>query len=297
MTEAQLPTILLIADLPGTERLFANLSENEALHAVDRCNKRMNRAIEAYSGLIIEHQDHRWLAHFSDADEALHGALEIRQRIADLPPAGGQHLIARVALGLATGDRSPSLALLALGKAGEILCSAQALAQLETPTPGSLVPLPAERLNSTVDQENPPFFIPGAALPGGHAAEVSPQANPSDAIVQAPVRKHHRRLCVRHQGKSLLLDEKTPLLTIGRDPENMLVIDDRKVSRHHARIECRDDGFYLSDTSTNGSFLQRAGKAEKLLRQQVIRLSGRGQLCLGSSCNDVSAAIIELEPL
>ncbi len=295
MTESQFPAVLLMADIPGTERLFASLAENEALHAVDRCTKRMIRAIEAYSGLIIESRDYRWQAHFPNTEAALHGALEIRQRVADLPPAGGQHLIARIALGPA-GYPDPTAELLALGKAGEILCSPQLIAQLASPMVDNWMPLPAERLTTTVNRESPPFFIPGAPLTGGPVPQTPPTDTTELPAGPRPT-KHHRRLCIRHEGKSLLLDEKTPLLTIGRDAQNMLVIDDRKVSRHHARIEYREDGFYLSDTSTNGSFLQRTGKAERLLRQQVVRLSGSARLCLGSSCQEINAAIIELEPL
>ena len=44
------------------------------------------------------------------------------------------------------------------------------------------------------------------------------------------------------------------LLTIGRAPDNRLVIRDRSVSRHHARIQARHGSLVLSDlSSTNGT--------------------------------------------
>ncbi len=47
-----------------------------------------------------------------------------------------------------------------------------------------------------------------------------------------------------------------PVLTVGRDPSNDLVIEHRLVSRRHARFEKDDVGFYVHDLdSTNGTFV------------------------------------------
>lgn len=45
-------------------------------------------------------------------------------------------------------------------------------------------------------------------------------------------------------------------LLIGRDPDCDVVLPERVVSRHHATIERRDDGYYLADhDSKNGTFV------------------------------------------
>jgi pSer/pThr/pTyr-binding forkhead associated (FHA) protein len=47
-----------------------------------------------------------------------------------------------------------------------------------------------------------------------------------------------------------------PVLTIGRDPSNDLVVEHRLASRRHARFERDDIGFYVRDLdSTNGTFV------------------------------------------
>ena len=94
------------------------------------------------------------------------------------------------------------------------------------------------------------------------------------------------RLCVRHRGKAFLLDDKTPVLTIGRDLGCKLIIDDRKASRQHARVERRNDGFYLVDTSTNGCFVTLSGRQEVMVRRHEIQLESRGQISFGNSGND-----------
>lgn len=105
------------------------------------------------------------------------------------------------------------------------------------------------------------------------------------------------RLCLRYRGKAFLLDEKTPVLTIGRDLGCKLVVDDRKASRQHARVEKRSDGFYLVDTSTNGSFVEINGRQEVLVRRNDIPLEHTGRITFGGSGNDAASESADFEHL
>ena len=59
-----------------------------------------------------------------------------------------------------------------------------------------------------------------------------------------------------------------PVLTIGRDPGNDLVIDDKQTSRRHARFEQDETGFYIRDLdSTNGTYLN----GEHVVDRQLLR--------------------------
>lgn len=44
-------------------------------------------------------------------------------------------------------------------------------------------------------------------------------------------------------------------ITIGRDPENDIIVDDASISRYHASIKKIGDGFVLIDSSSNGTFV------------------------------------------
>jgi hypothetical protein len=62
-------------------------------------------------------------------------------------------------------------------------------------------------------------------------------------------------------GKKVFLEK--PELLIGRDEQCDLSIPDRRVSRHHARISLRGDGYILTDLgSRNGTFVNGREVAE-----------------------------------
>lgn len=64
-----------------------------------------------------------------------------------------------------------------------------------------------------------------------------------------------------------------PQLTIGRKPENDLVIDNPAVSGHHARIVKEGSAFFIEDlNSTNGTFLNDA-KVQKQKLKNTDRVS------------------------
>lgn len=87
-----------------------------------------------------------------------------------------------------------------------------------------------------------------------------------------------RRAVLRlHQpgGGSKLVPIPTPL-SLGRSPDNDLVIDDPFVSRHHARIVLDGDGHLLCDrNSKRGSFVNREQVVEHRLRSGDVITLGR----------------------
>lgn len=83
-----------------------------------------------------------------------------------------------------------------------------------------------------------------------------------------------------HQEASFAASEFATPLTLGRDPASRVVFDDADdaVSRQHARIERRGDGFVLVDAqSANGLFVNRIRvDGETLLTHGDILQFGRG---------------------
>lgn len=69
--------------------------------------------------------------------------------------------------------------------------------------------------------------------------------------------------------------------TIGRNPDNDLPLNDpdRVISGHHARLDYRDGALWVTDLSTNGTFLNQA--TERLPLRQLVRLTDGDTLTVG----------------
>lgn len=299
MTAVQRKMIVMFADVSGSAGLFEKLGDTEAMHAVERCLKRMKRSIDGYRGRTIQIVGDELLAVFETAEDACLAAIDMQQRISDLPPVSGLKLTIRIGLhsGMVSedgdklkGDVVTNAARIAgIARRDQILCSSVLAAELPESTVISVRPIPELGSIPENGESLPLFHIHWTANEmGGYShSTFGPQSTPPASD----------RLCVRYHGKAFLLDSKTPVLTLGRDLGNKLVIEDRKASRQHARIEKRSDGYYLVDVSTNGCFVTIGKRPEKLIRRQDIQLEGSGRICFGCSGNDASADGAEFEHL
>ena len=84
------------------------------------------------------------------------------------------------------------------------------------------------------------------------------------------------RLLCRFGGHSHLWRLREPSVTLGRGSGNTLVFDDRKVSRHHARIENREDGWRIVDLGSGNGVRVNGRKIETafLAPGDEIRIGG-----------------------
>jgi hypothetical protein len=300
MSAAQRNMIVMFADVAGSTALFERLGDKEAMHAVERCLKRMKRSIDGYKGKTVQVVGDELLGAFEVAEDACQAAIDMQQRIADLPPVSGLKLTIRIGLHCGavvddgkklTGSAISTAARIAgIARRDQILCSSLLVKSLAESTFIAADPVPELGTVSEDGDSLTLFQINWSAYQGATANSALSTFGPSSTT---PV----DRLCVRHRGKAFLLDGKTPVLTIGRDLGCKLIIDDRKASRQHARVERRGDGFYLIDTSTNGCFVTLSGRNEVMVRRNELLLENRGQISFGNSGNDPQADIAEFEHL
>lgn len=286
---------VLFADVSGSTKLYERLGDAEALRAVDRCIKRMERAIEGFRGRLVKTIGDEVMAAFDDAEAAFQSAVEMQQRVHDLPPVSGVKLAIRVGFhyGPAIEDNNDifgdtvntAARIVGLAKSEQILTSKQ-----------TVDTLPNLLQQSTRDLDQ--LSVKGKA-DGVHVFEVlwneteELTMKAASLLSQPPAVK----LCLRYRGRAYLLDEKNPALTLGRDHSNDVVVEDRKASRQHGRIERRGDKFVYIDQSTNGSCIAVAGERETLLRREELLLRGTGKISFGSSSNDPLADCAYFEHL
>jgi len=298
MSPTQNKQVVMFADVSGSAGLFERLGDTEAMHAVERCLKRMKRSIDGYRGRTVQIVGDELLAAFESAEDACQAAIDMQQRIADLPPVSGLKLTIRIGLHVGmvtqegeklTGDAITNTARIAgIARRDQILASSALTAELSEASGVSVRPMP--ELGSIAENGATQNIFQVHWTPHELGKANHSSFGPS-SVAKVD------RLCVRYHGKAFLLDDKTPVLSLGRDPGNKLVIEDRKASRQHARIEKRKDGYYLVDTSTNGCFVKLAGRQEVMVRRHELLLEGVGNISFGTSCNDSSADSADFEHL
>ena len=91
---------------------------------------------------------------------------------------------------------------------------------------------------------------------------------------------------------SFIVSDARPVLLAGREEGNDLVIADRRASRHHARIEWRQNRFVLIDTSTNGTYMVDDAGTEVVLRRREADLPTQGNIGFGYSPQEADAEAI-----
>ena len=278
MTSAATEFAVLFADVSGSTRLYESVGDAAALDTIGRCLATMRTACEGHGGRVVKTIGDEVMAVFPGADHAAEAAAEMQARISEQPVEGRVRLAIRVGFhfgpaieveGDVFGDSVNTAArMAALAKSEQVILSGQ--------TADLLSPL----LRTRVRQ------IDSLTVKGKHKDigifELIWQGPDADltALATRPIHVP-ARILLRHGEREIELNEARPGMTLGRDPQNDVVIADRMASRLHARIERRRDKFVLVDQSSNGTFVTIEGDAEIQLRREEIVLRGRGRATFG----------------
>lgn len=263
----------------GDETLATRVGDDEADRAAARCAHRIERAISAHGGRLIEATRERTLARFDDADAAIQAAVDALDRIRNLPPLRGRKHPARLGVhvgALSTEMGKPSgegvvqaLRIANQCEAEQALASAQAIARLGSAARHLVASRPVAGLDTSR------FDVTVHEIGHGKAE-----------AVRQPLAQRNERLQLRHRNGVVHVEEIRPVVLLGRELGNDIVIGDPRASRQHARIERRHEGFILFDESTNGTYVAVEGQVERLVRQDRLLLTGQGRIGCGFTCEE-----------
>lgn len=293
---------ILTAVISGSARLHEKLGNAEAVRAVDRCAKRIERSVSAFGGRIAQTGEGEVMAVFESVEAALHAAIEMQQRVTDLPPISGVQMAIRVGIsqgelaqaGEAFPENTAKEAALLAGAArpGQILASARMRAAIPT----TLSHLINERQSAAMAEFgiNEPILeitIPESEQPTPYAIESEPPKPASPLTPGTP----GGCLRLRYDGDVVLLNERKTTIRMGRDTTCDLIIRDRRASRNHATIERRGSQVFLIDKSTNGTYVVMEGMPEHFLKHSECVLRGKGVIAFASSSTTPDADCAEFE--
>ena len=279
---------VLSTEVIGGALLAQRLGETEARRAVDRCMNRIGRVVESNAGLLLNVTGDSLSAGFERCDAGVQAACEMLERVASLPPLSGVRLPIHIGVHYGQveesnppGGEAVEMAgrLMSLARPGEALASGPTVMLLSSATRQFAVAA-QEHSARGADLEWPLFTL-------GSRAGITTSLPPASRLSQ--------RLQVRHQQDFHLVEDHRPILLLGRELGNDVVVIDPRASRQHARIERRREGFVLVDQSTNGSFVIQEGAAEQCVKRGELLLAGQGRIGCGFSAGEVDRDLVFFE--
>ena len=106
----------------------------------------------------------------------------------------------------------------------------------------------------------------------------------STILTDSPVGKHIDAISNTGAMSYLLFNKQkiqlVAKITIGREADNNVVIDNKLASRHHALIQkIRDDYFLKDEESTNGTYLN----GTKIPAGKYVKLNSGDKITIGSA--------------
>jgi hypothetical protein len=280
---------VLAAGVSGNAHLYEMLDGAEAVRAVDRCLKRIQRSIEAGGGNVVQTGGGEVVAAFDAADEAVNAAVEMQLRVADLPPVSGVKMVIRV--GVTYGVTAPHAGqsaengltgeaahLVGVAKGGQILATGRICQALpgEAGRKGAVV-----EIRSRTAPAGSPLCAPDVAP---STAAVLSTGDTGSSIGGAGG-------CLRlNYGKAVIvLNKNKPVIDMGRGGMCDVVIRDPRASRRHATINRRGDHVVLVDESTNGTFVTIDGDSERIVKHAEFILHGKGTIAFAASSAEPDA--------
>jgi DNA-binding transcriptional regulator YdaS (Cro superfamily) len=249
----------------------------KAGHPVERRLNRIERVTAVYHGQLDQRFADSMLVSFNSADEAVLGACEMQHRCSVLPQILRRKLA--LCIGVHQGlirqrsqdvtDGAPETAAQLARINDGILISREVVEGLS----GDLR-LFIQSFDETITGMGV-YTIDWREIPSGPHGVESLRPPPSPVPRKGPCLQLHLGL------KTLEISEHKPVVTLGRDPANDLVVADSHVSRNHCRVERTDKGILLIDSSVNGTIVVGEDKQEMLIKNGSAALTGSGMIFLG----------------
>lgn len=291
----QILQTILFADIAESSRLYESLGDARALSLVSACLEKINVTVFEHQGKVVKTIGDEVMCVFNSPDQAAAAAVCMHEAVSSDSCLTPYHLRLRIGLhhgsaisedGDYFGDAVNTAArMVAQAKAGQIITNRSTL-ELMSPDRHSTARL-VDQTRVKGKQETFDLF----ELSWGQPEEQTMVTTRVGEFIEENQRRY-ARLTIEYGGQSFEVNQIQPVITMGRDPTNHVVVEDPKVSRLHARIEKRRDRFFLVDQSTNGTYLVPGNGEMIMLRRDEAGLTSTGRLSLGEPVSPSSPHII-----
>ncbi|MBX2837995.1 MAG: adenylate/guanylate cyclase domain-containing protein [Gammaproteobacteria bacterium] len=280
--------VVLFADIGGSTELYEKIGDIEAHRQVAASLELMAEAIFANQGELLRTVGDSSLASFNSANDAYLAAFDMQRQHehADLSVRVGFHLGPVIPdKGDVYGNAVNIAARVAsFARVNEIVATEDAVEALNASlknrsvfldrieVKGLATPISLYRMNWKVSEES-------ATVIAGGSSRDSSWIKPGVLHLSSGVGK-------------ITMDSHFDSASIGRAEEATLSINNEHASRYHAKIEWRQGQFFITDQSTNGTYIQKVGQNPLFLRRDSVVLEGSGAIGVGILPELDSSAVI-----
>lgn len=278
---------LLSADIAGSTSLYETLGDLPAQAMVAGALAEVRGICASQRGRVFAEIGDQVLAFFDDAGKAAAAASDMHVAMAGRADAPR----IRLRVGLHHGPLARNADLLS-GETARIVqwvgANAKPEQTLATRAVVDLLPRVFRAVSRYVDDETWEF----GSLSHLELYEIVWDVEGATAFTgEQPAREQYRCSFVEfaHGPHTARVDADHPVISIGRDPRNDLVVARDLVSRQHLRAQFSRGRCTVTDNSTNGSLVRFDCGTEHELKRESLRLYGTGVIVPGRPLADTVA--------
>lgn len=277
----------MFADVSGSTKMYDELGDERAKDIMDQCLGHLQGVIESHQGIVIKKIGDELMCRFESAIAAISAARESQNEIRLLQVAGNIRLSIRTGIHFGEvieddndifGDAVNIAARMAgIAKGGQIIT-----------TQDTVDSLPPEKRSSGVrqiDLTQVKGKLEKIAIYEVLWEQDSSVTRMAHTLLARTVAKP-KKLKLRLGTKIVELNSEKESISIGRDNDCDLIVNNELVSRKHVICELRRGKFLITDHGTNGTYVTSPNGDEVYLRREELVLQGKGCFSLGKSISE-----------
>lgn len=289
---------ILHGELLSTKELYAEFGENDGLQVISAVMYLLKKVTDHHGGAVVKTQDNTILCTFIHPDETFRAARAMHRCLDKLMEAerfGNVPLQLRIGIHVGKvvwkdndlfGDAvTIAFRIMEMAEARQITTTEKTLSMLSKEYRADTTPL------ESISLKGKPGSVKVVAL--NWQTGVTDKMD--EELLENVLKAMENRMTVRYGNQVVEVDQDRPEITLGRHAHNDIVVEDNRISRTHIKIIYKNNKFYISDQSTNGTYLKiRNQKGTKIHRVEA-RLTGSGVIGLARRVTPESSDAVHFE--
>lgn len=274
---------IVFADICGSTRIYEMLGDESARAKVATCLQLLTTVVERQDGTLVKTIGDEIMCTFPSAERAVIAACQMQEavndKITEQTDSGPIALAIQVGLhfgsaiiedGDVFGDAvNVASRMSSIAKAGQIITTQTTVAELP----------PILQANTRL--------IDHAPIKGKKDTmdiyEILWQHEDITRMPNAVVtvnKESITKMRLSYRDITLVMDHDRTQVVLGRSKSADLAVDEGLASRQHVKVEQRRGKYFITDQSTNGTYV-KLGETEAFLRREEMPLNGKGMISLG----------------